>query len=112
VTCGVLRIATAKFRAANVPRRLHACLCVAWTGTGCEVHDAGSIPCPNYSLNCRSRISLTMPTSCAHPDANGGWDVTTNVDGREIGSDHCGDWHRFERYRARMQRWLTPLIPP
>ena len=43
---------------------------------------------------------------CAQPDADGGWDVTTEVDGRKVASDHCGDWHRVERYRARMQRWL------
>jgi hypothetical protein len=43
---------------------------------------------------------------CAQPDAAGGWDVTTELDGHEISAEYCGDWHRVERYRERMQRWL------
>ena len=48
---------------------------------------------------------------CAQPDADGGWDVTTELDGRPIGADYCGDWHRVERYRARMQHWLETAEP-
>jgi hypothetical protein len=43
---------------------------------------------------------------CAQPGVDGGWAVRTEVDGREVASDFCGDWHRVERYQARMQRWL------
>ncbi len=42
----------------------------------------------------------------AHADPEGGWDVTTEVDGRAIATDYCPDWRRVERFRARMQRWL------
>jgi hypothetical protein len=40
------------------------------------------------------------------PDEDGGWDVRTEVDGREIASDYCADWQRVERFRTRMQQWL------
>jgi hypothetical protein len=41
-----------------------------------------------------------------HADPNGGWDVTTELDGRAIATDYCPDWRRVERFHARMQRWL------
>ena len=46
---------------------------------------------------------------CAQPGAAGGWDATTEVDGQSIGTRYCGDWHRVERYRARMQHWLETM---
>jgi hypothetical protein len=43
----------------------------------------------------------------ARRDSDGGFAVSTEVDGREIASDYCPDWRRVERFRARMQQWLT-----
>ncbi|MBA3270200.1 MAG: hypothetical protein H0T71_06775 [Acidobacteria bacterium] len=40
------------------------------------------------------------------PDSDGGWAVSTEVDGREIAADYCPDWRRIERFRTRMQQWL------
>jgi len=41
------------------------------------------------------------------PDDDGGWAVSTEVDGREIASDYCPNWRRVERFRDRMQQWLN-----
>ncbi len=40
------------------------------------------------------------------PDDDGGWAVSTEVDGREIASDYCAQWRHVERFRARMEQWL------
>ena len=39
-------------------------------------------------------------------DDDGGWDVRTVIDGREIASDYCPDWRSVERFHLRMQQWL------
>ena len=41
------------------------------------------------------------------PDNDGGWSVSTEVDGRAVAADYCPDWRAVERFRARMQQWLT-----
>lgn len=38
---------------------------------------------------------------------DGGWDVRTEIDGREVGTDHFRRWHLVEQFRARMQQWLS-----
>ena len=43
---------------------------------------------------------------CARSDADGGWDVRTEVDGRAIATDYCPDWRSVERFHTRMQQWL------
>ena len=43
----------------------------------------------------------------ARQDSDGGFTVSTEVDGREIASDYCPDWRRVERFCTRMQQWLT-----
>jgi len=39
-------------------------------------------------------------------DISPGWEVTTCIDGRVIGREHCHNWRSVERYRDRMQGWL------
>lgn len=41
------------------------------------------------------------------PDDDGGWSVSTEVDGRAVASDYCSDWRGVERFQARMQQWLA-----
>ena len=43
----------------------------------------------------------------ARGDQSGGWTVCTEVDGRQMGSEHFPAWSLVEHFRARMQRWLT-----
>ena len=40
-------------------------------------------------------------------DGDGGWGVSTEVDGREIASDYCSNWRSVERFHTRMQHWLN-----
>jgi hypothetical protein len=39
-------------------------------------------------------------------DEDGGWLVSTEVDGRQIATDYCPDWRAVERFHSRMQQWL------
>jgi hypothetical protein len=41
-----------------------------------------------------------------HADDDGGWLVSTELDGRAIASDYCADWRGVERFHTRMQQWL------
>jgi hypothetical protein len=43
----------------------------------------------------------------ASGDPHGGWTVCTEVDGRQMGSEHFPAWNLVEQFRARMQRWLA-----
>lgn len=43
---------------------------------------------------------------CVRPGTDGGWDVSTEFDGREVASDYCPNWRQVERFRERMQQWL------
>jgi hypothetical protein len=38
--------------------------------------------------------------------ADGGWDVTTRLDGRVVATRHCTDWHRAERARRQFEFML------
>jgi hypothetical protein len=40
-------------------------------------------------------------------DGDGGWRVSTEIDGRQIGWEHCPTWHLVEQLHRRMQRWLA-----
>ncbi len=46
----------------------------------------------------------------ACPDDQGGWNVSTEVEGRAIASDYCPDWRSVERFHARMQQWLRAAV--
>ena len=43
----------------------------------------------------------------ARGDQSGGWTVCTEVDGRQMGSEHFPAWCLVEHFRVRMQRWLS-----
>jgi len=43
----------------------------------------------------------------AKGDDRDGWDVCTEVDGRQMGWEHYPVWSLVEQFRGRMQRWLT-----
>ena len=45
-----------------------------------------------------------------HPDDDGGWTVSTEIDGRKIAADYCSDWRAVERFYMRMQQWLKTAV--
>ena len=53
-------------------------------------------------------LSFNGHAACVHvePDCDGGWTVSTDVDGRSVASDYCPDWRSVERFHTRMQEWL------
>jgi hypothetical protein len=53
-------------------------------------------------------LALDGHTARVHvrEDQDGGWDVRTELDGRQIASDYCSDWRSVERFHMRMQHWL------
>jgi hypothetical protein len=61
---------------------------------------------PDASLDFQLPFGDRVAQIHARPDDDGGWAVSTEVDGREIASDYCPNWRRVERFRARMQQWL------
>lgn len=36
-----------------------------------------------------------------------GWDIRVELDGRLVAVEHCGDWHRVERRRTRLEGQLA-----
>jgi hypothetical protein len=56
-----------------------------------------------------TELPLTFRGHAARVIARGGrdgWDVCTEVDGRQMGWEHYPVWSLVEQFRDRMQRWL------
>jgi hypothetical protein len=61
---------------------------------------------PDASVDFQLPFGDRLAQIHARPAEDGGWAVSTEVDGREIASDYCPNWRRVERFRTRMQQWL------
>jgi hypothetical protein len=60
---------------------------------------AGSIELPLACAGHAGKLHVTLS------EANG-WDVCVKLDDHIITQAHCGDWHRVERLRARVEAQL------